>query len=542
MTCCPICGAKLENPGRFCGFCGASLPAPQEVPSPVSEAPVSDFPVSEAPASDFSVPESPVSEPPVSEPPVSEPLTSDTGTQPQTVKKKKNGLLLAIIPLVLILVGIAAYFAISYFSKSGTYNKALTLMEEGSYDEALDCFVELEDFKDSEAMADQLKTMEWDYTTAMHLLKCGSVDKALELFKSLGSYKDSQEQAEKLGDLEALYQKAQALWDEGSEDEALAMFQSLGDYKDSADKVEQLEALEQTYRTATNYMTNGAYDNAVALFEELDGYKDSEELLQTCIFEMAMDDLESGYAEAAFANEDSFTEEQKQELYNTYNALYADPTLLEAMESALTARLAVVQTQDYKTTDAILAEVNILQPYTSMLFRDAQLKELFFSYMDVLNDQLSTLDSEGELDPSRNLEWEQTLADRYSLFDDLYAQYHFLGNNQDLYENYIGYGEYYTANFAISNALEYDCQSVDDSSFSFYNSTDYDYDFITYIECYKNDELVYTSEEVIVHVGKGETVLLQYPDAPANIDCDSIFPIANHTNVTLDGRLLKVPQ
>lgn len=107
-----------------------------------------------------------------------------------------------------------------------------------------------------------------DYAKAQKLLESGSYAEAEELFLSLDDYKDSAELVK-----ECRYLLAGAALSEGSYAEAAGLYESLGDYKDSADQLPECRYLQ-----ATEAMEQADYETAIELFEALDGYKDAGEL------------------------------------------------------------------------------------------------------------------------------------------------------------------------------------------------------------------------------------------------------------------------
>ena len=72
------------------------------------------------------------------------------------------------------------------------YNKAVGLMDEGKYDEAISAFEAMNGYKDS---ADKIK--DCNYGNAMKLMNEGQYDEAIAAFSNLSDYKDSADQIEK---------------------------------------------------------------------------------------------------------------------------------------------------------------------------------------------------------------------------------------------------------------------------------------------------------------------------------------------------------
>lgn len=97
------------------------------------------------------------------------------------------------------------------------YSKAETLLEEGKYQEAIDAFARLGDYKDSPE-------------------KMQGASKAKELAKTIANN-------------EKKYAKADALFQEGKFEAALASFEKLGDYQDAEERADLLkEKREETLR------------------------------------------------------------------------------------------------------------------------------------------------------------------------------------------------------------------------------------------------------------------------------------------------------
>lgn len=108
------------------------------------------------------------------------------------------------------------------------------------------------------------------YKTAISDVDNGKYDKAIEGFSELGDYKDSAEQI-----IETKYQKACLLLKSEKFDEAVKLFNSLGDYKDSADQIKETKLKE-----ANALISAGDYISAYNLLSGLN-YKDSDSILNS---------------------------------------------------------------------------------------------------------------------------------------------------------------------------------------------------------------------------------------------------------------------
>lgn len=165
--------------------------------------------------------------------------------QDQAAKKaaatQKTMKTLAAVLVVAAVFCIVASFAVGAIKKNKAYNDAALLMEQGKYEEAIEAFTVLGDYKDS---PDQIANSQ----------------KAIEDAKQ--------------------YEEAVSLFRKKEYDQASSIFASLEDYRDAPSYVQKLsdrQALE--YNDALYYLEQGEYTEAYSLFTELSGYEDSDEYL-----------------------------------------------------------------------------------------------------------------------------------------------------------------------------------------------------------------------------------------------------------------------
>lgn len=184
---------------------------------------------------------------------------------PLKPKKKKKGLIIGIISGAAVLLAgaaVAVYFLV--LAPLFSYNKAVSLKEDGKYQEAIEAFTDLKDYKDS---PDQIT--ECRYLAAKQLAATGKYDEAVAAFEALGDYSDSKDQIKQCG-----YDKAKKLFDDGEYDKAKEAFLALGDYADSAD-----QATACDYAVAKALIESDP-EEAVELLEALGDYQDSGELVK----------------------------------------------------------------------------------------------------------------------------------------------------------------------------------------------------------------------------------------------------------------------
>ena len=133
--------------------------------------------------------------------------------QSQSAKKKKIILIASPIAAVVI---VAIVLITTVFIPQGKYNSAVALMDDGKYAEAILAFKEMGNYKDAEEKLNEVaalqkeekaeakaKEMEEDYQKAITLLNNDNYDDAIKAFEKLGDYKDSSDKAK-----ECIYSKA----------------------------------------------------------------------------------------------------------------------------------------------------------------------------------------------------------------------------------------------------------------------------------------------------------------------------------------------
>lgn len=122
------------------------------------------------------------------------------------------------------------------------------------------------------------RAKEEKYNNALLMMSLSSYDESIQLFTELGDYKDS---ADKIN--EANYKKAVDFMNEGEYDNAISVFTKLGSYSDSSEKIEvckatkELVANTEKYNQAVAYYNNGNLRSARKLFEELGDFEDAPE-------------------------------------------------------------------------------------------------------------------------------------------------------------------------------------------------------------------------------------------------------------------------
>lgn len=139
----------------------------------------------------------------------------------------------------------------------------MNLLSEENFDDAIDSFTSLDNYKDSRDMVDEA-----NYLKCLSLINSNSTEddmKAIKVLERLGDYKDSNSLLETLKN--DLYISANSLYDKGQVKDAISIFESLGDYKDSMKII--------MYANALKLKEHQKLEEAIEIFDDLGNFKDS---------------------------------------------------------------------------------------------------------------------------------------------------------------------------------------------------------------------------------------------------------------------------
>jgi tetratricopeptide (TPR) repeat protein len=178
-------------------------------------------------------------------------------------KERKNKRLTVAFVLVVLIACVVGWFVVTRVIPNNKYQRAVTLRENGQYDDAIAAFAELGDYSDAAAQITETK-----YQQAVSLREAGEYESAIAVFASLNDYRDAETQIEEMK--QEKYQQAVTLRENGQYDDAIAVFKALGNYSDAKTQIE-----ETKYQQAVALRENGKYDDAIAVFTELENYSDA---------------------------------------------------------------------------------------------------------------------------------------------------------------------------------------------------------------------------------------------------------------------------
>ena len=248
--------------------------------------------------------------------------------------------------------------------KKDAYDGAVLLLENGFYEQAIEVFTELGDYKDSaeKKLEAQDKVYGPQYAVAFSLYLDKQYDAAYEVFITFGDYRDSQKKAEDC--LAEIYRSAMEQYDAGKYVNGQKLFSWLAErgYKDSAKQADACEKAikDHDYSAAAALKDAGKYEAAIQAFKAMNGYKDSAAQITAC--ETAIKDRD--YA-AAVALMDAKKYEDAIKAFKAMNGYKESAAKIMTCEAAIKDRdyAAAVALMDAAKYDEALKAFKNLNGY-----------------------------------------------------------------------------------------------------------------------------------------------------------------------------------
>lgn len=165
------------------------------------------------------------------------------------------------------------------------YNKAVTCINGGNYDEAVELLNELwEGYRGVDEVIIPA-TNGKKYENAMECYESGKYEEAIELFEELAesNYEDSKDKIS-----EVKYTQALEYYEDEDYEEALPIFMELGWYTDAHDYYEEClinvasPVMTMKYLEASNYFDSGKYKEALEIFYTIKCFKNSQDFITEC--------------------------------------------------------------------------------------------------------------------------------------------------------------------------------------------------------------------------------------------------------------------
>lgn len=211
----------------------------------------------------------------------------------EAAERAKKAKKIALIAAPIVCVVIAFLIVLnSVIIPNVKYNNAVTLMEAGQYEEAIEAFEAMDGYKDSAEniesceAAVELAELNAKYEAALALMEAEDYEEAITAFELLDGHKDSEDKIDECETaiLDAQYDAALAQMDGGEYEDAITAFEALAGYKDSGEKIRECETaiLDGKYDNAVELLESGKYRQSLNAFDALGNYKDSKEKRAEC--------------------------------------------------------------------------------------------------------------------------------------------------------------------------------------------------------------------------------------------------------------------
>ena len=161
---------------------------------------------------------------------------------------------------------------------SEKYDEAVSLFNDGKFEDALLIFESISTYKDSSDYIIRCRNEinEQVYQEALSLFKLGNYDEAIKKFEEIIDYKDANTMV-----YECIYQKAIIKYEENKLSEAFALFSEIDFYKDSQLYVNLIT--DNLNALAIDYATQGEYDEALKILDSIGQDKENSKLYSACL-------------------------------------------------------------------------------------------------------------------------------------------------------------------------------------------------------------------------------------------------------------------
>ena len=472
---CSNCGTPLEDGMAFCTECGTPVAA--AAPVATEEIPV---------------------------------IPAVSGKKPKAEKapgeKKrlsKKAVIWIVVAAVVVLGAAGGFLGWYFYQMSSTYDAAFAALDNRDYDEALALF-EKYDYKDSEIMADMLRTQQADYDSALHALDTHDYETARNIFEYLGDYRDSAEWSQ----YRVTYEQATFVM-------ACAMN---GDFEAGCNALGETDTAAASENFAIAYL----YYNAGDLFSSVYEYQDSGYLADDCYFNAGIYYLE----EESWNNADNMlnsivNEDTARTFEETYQSYCADGEALALIEASLNL-YNLYPEMDATYIAGLDENIAALEALASEHFYNDNLMTVVDMFCFGLSQERESMDEEGYmLDEVLFYEGCATQSDAI----DMLIELGFGFSDESLMDSYIGFGDYYRACAVISQDLhdqlngqtaEYDDEVGDYLTYT--NNTGNTFILGYHFEFSAEGEYLGSSDQYQLEVPNGETVKI-----PLNIPNDIAY-------------------
>ncbi len=233
--------------------------------------------------------------------------------QIENIKENKDKVKKKIIIITSIIIAVVAVFMITnlFIIPNVRYSGAKSLMRDGKYEEAIEAFEELEDFKDSE-----IKILECEirskYEEAVELVGEGKYIEAVEKMGYESKYEAIiDEYNEYINSLiKKFYDTAVVFMNESKYESALEIFNMISSYKDVKEKITECNNTisQEKYDEAAELISEKKYEEALEILKEISGYEGVNAKITECNNAISQEKYEEA---AKLINEEKYTEALK---------------------------------------------------------------------------------------------------------------------------------------------------------------------------------------------------------------------------------------
>ena len=198
----------------------------------------------------------------------------------EQLKKKIKKVAVIITPIVSAII-IFIILLNSVIIPNGNYNKAMALMNDGKYEDAISAFEALDGYKDSIDQIENCKVAILDekLENALKLLDEKKYDEAYAILTSLGTYANASNEISK-----SKYDRAIALYNQSEYDSAILLFSQILNYEDSKTYIEKCNYAKKdiVYNNAMAKYEAKNYEDAKELFSSIIGHRDASQYATNC--------------------------------------------------------------------------------------------------------------------------------------------------------------------------------------------------------------------------------------------------------------------
>ncbi len=241
-------------------------------------------------------------------------------------KKSERKYFIAIALSIVVVFGIALLCGLyeQYFYPTMQYKKGEELIVSGNYEEAVQVFENLDNYKDSNTKISEIK-----YLYGNDLMNKGDYEAAITIFDSIINYSDANDKLNL-----CYYNYAKQCYDNKDYEDCITYCDKIKNF----DKKTELYQSSK-YNIAVQSFNSGKYSTAYEYFNDINGYKDSNDKKKSAMYQ---------YVKANYNNDDrtthSYLLELKKENYSDSAKLY---------DSLYTWKMAIItnNSEDDTTTN-----------------------------------------------------------------------------------------------------------------------------------------------------------------------------------------------